>query len=582
MMSRTSLLMVHQEYPSSNEGYKSISPKTKAAENEKAFEEMQRWIAYEGGVVSNTKIANKFKKGMGVTSLVDHKEGDVLMFIPKSLHLTPNTETLPPALAELVEALPEELWHFRLALVILHERSKLGRGKFDRLMMTQPATFLRTPMFFNREQLDELQDTYLMSSVVANAGLIRDNSLFATRAMKKERDGGTPPLDQPFSGQNVGPNELGWAVAIAKSRAIRPDTTPDGQPRLVPLIDFINHSFSPNVRVEYDSDGNLLLVAERDIFLGDELTLNYGFLPNSAFLEDFGFLPQKNPHNTFCHAIDLRFLVISHLYFVADQSKLSDKYTGGEIDVNDWRRPEGIDGTGPVPLASWQIEILKKLPGVSQTEFLGLDTDDRQMMTVYFGEKASSIARKRPIVAHGDEPPQRLDWRLVAAARVLFANSKEELTESWDAVEGDIEAFGELRRGKDMNFDLEKRVLRELENFCKLFLMGGYGSTRLEDDIQMRQDKAQELSVNAQIGLDYRIANKELLRDLPGELGRFNLEIMREEARREGKDVESMNAAWDRLIEMVQASENQQKKMNEEGMSGLLSVPASQSGQDKS
>lgn len=42
-------------------------------------------------------------------------------------------------------------------------------------------------------------------------------------------------------------------------------------------IKFINHSCNYNCDVDEDSNGNLILIAVRDIKVGDELTIDYGY-----------------------------------------------------------------------------------------------------------------------------------------------------------------------------------------------------------------------------------------------------------------------------------------------------------------
>lgn len=42
-------------------------------------------------------------------------------------------------------------------------------------------------------------------------------------------------------------------------------------------IKFINHNCDYNCHIEDDADGNLILVASRDICAGEELTIDYGY-----------------------------------------------------------------------------------------------------------------------------------------------------------------------------------------------------------------------------------------------------------------------------------------------------------------
>lgn len=71
---------------------------------------------------------------------------------------------------------------------------------------------------------------------------------------------------------------------------------------MCPLIDFINHSFDPNCKIEgqylpVEGESIVIVRSVRPIEKGEELTINYGDYGNSDLLMKFGFLAKNNPFN---------------------------------------------------------------------------------------------------------------------------------------------------------------------------------------------------------------------------------------------------------------------------------------------
>lgn len=71
---------------------------------------------------------------------------------------------------------------------------------------------------------------------------------------------------------------------------------------MCPIIDLVNHSFSPNCRIEgqylpLEGESLVILRSLTTINPGEELTINYGDYSNADFLMKFGFLNSYNPFN---------------------------------------------------------------------------------------------------------------------------------------------------------------------------------------------------------------------------------------------------------------------------------------------
>jgi hypothetical protein len=127
-----------------------------------------------------------------------------------------------------------------------------------------------------------------------------------------------------FFGHAVDAHSLGWAMSATSSRAF--GFGPDDK-RLLPLIDMMNHSFTPSAKValqraapagiRHGPDGGaedaLVVTATRDLRAGDELTINYGFLSNDHFLLLYGFVPSSGRTHLAPHtATDREDLISPH------------------------------------------------------------------------------------------------------------------------------------------------------------------------------------------------------------------------------------------------------------------------------
>ena len=102
-------------------------------------------------------------------------------------------------------------------------------------------------------------------------------------------------------------NEFMWAFTIVSSRSlvfnnrVMPDTTdPNAFITIMPLIDFVNHSLEPNcMAIPYHDKVNdesfVILKAIKDIKPNEQVTINYGDLPNTHLIQKYGFVQPDNP-----------------------------------------------------------------------------------------------------------------------------------------------------------------------------------------------------------------------------------------------------------------------------------------------
>ena len=95
-----------------------------------------------------------------------------------------------------------------------------------------------------------------------------------------------------FHSKSVDIHALAWSVAATSTRAFSFDANGEKNKRLLPLIDMMNHSPSPNVKISFDN--NLIkAVALKPIKASEELTINYGLLNRDHFLMHYGFFPDS-------------------------------------------------------------------------------------------------------------------------------------------------------------------------------------------------------------------------------------------------------------------------------------------------
>ncbi|ATZ57251.1 hypothetical protein BCIN_14g04070 [Botrytis cinerea B05.10] len=79
-----------------------------------------------------------------------------------------------------------------------------------------------------------------------------------------------------------------------RSRCLEIET---GEEVMVPVLDMVNHSFTPNAHWEHTSNGNAILVLVPDILLdeGTEITISYGVKSDAENLFNYGFIDAEVP-----------------------------------------------------------------------------------------------------------------------------------------------------------------------------------------------------------------------------------------------------------------------------------------------
>eukprot|EP00746_Dinoflagellata_sp_MGD_P055720 gnl/MRDRNA2_/MRDRNA2_242252_c0_seq1.p2 gnl/MRDRNA2_/MRDRNA2_242252_c0~~gnl/MRDRNA2_/MRDRNA2_242252_c0_seq1.p2 ORF type:complete len:128 (+),score=28.71 gnl/MRDRNA2_/MRDRNA2_242252_c0_seq1:737-1120(+) len=89
----------------------------------------------------------------------------------------------------------------------------------------------------------------------------------------------------------------GWCLGVIHSRAfLVVDADGNRMHALVPLLDMMQHSFTPNAWWMVVGD-TICIHARSEIAVGEEICVSYGEKSSEAFLLMYGFVPPWNPYD---------------------------------------------------------------------------------------------------------------------------------------------------------------------------------------------------------------------------------------------------------------------------------------------
>ncbi|KAI9332815.1 hypothetical protein BDR26DRAFT_840623 [Obelidium mucronatum] len=181
-----------------------------------------------------------------------------------------------------------------LLLALLRLRRASGtktESRFAEYAAALPGR-LATPVFFSRNERALLAGTGVDAATDAKLARLQREFVAASDALEA--------LDA-----RVDLAAWMWADAVFWSRVISfksaGSTTPDSPDyNLVPLIDFANHSETPEMHWKISDDGSISLVtvSEETIPVGTELHISYGEKPNAELLFIHGFALQNNKNDS--------------------------------------------------------------------------------------------------------------------------------------------------------------------------------------------------------------------------------------------------------------------------------------------
>jgi len=298
---------------------------------------------------------------------------------------------------KLMASLDEKQWRVRLAVAMLSERVR-PNSSYRAYLRNLPFEYWGVPMFFNSSVFNMIQDLSMMQRT-------RDRCRF----LLEFTDNVLIPLHKttldPFLSQSADVNAFGWAFAAAASRALRnPAVIQKSGHVLVPVIDIASHSFEPTCEV-VDTGDAFELRALRAVQAGFELTINYGPLSNDELFSDYGFSVDGNPYDRIQLNCDTT--VLNTARSVMGQCSSSAVVSAASASADNPPHSKvvkvgrGADKVDELSLHRWQLIWMQAIG------MLGYGAT--------------------PAVYIGGPEPSRVDPRLWAFLRLLYADSEDEL-----------------------------------------------------------------------------------------------------------------------------------------------------------
>ena len=447
------------------------------------------WFASRGGA-THSCLRMTFRPNSGWSLEADSAigKGEQLVKLPKKLMLSCDSEDVSAPLREVMSRVPSDLWSSKLGLLLVRERIAAQHSLFAPYITLLPSVHEGNPLFFQHDAVVDLQYAPLVAQ-------IRKRSKFLVQLVGR---GATVDDGEDFVNaehpdrrrvvMEVDANALGWASACASSRAFKV-RGPTSTPSMLPVIDVCNHSFTPSaaVRLLESGDGDVELVATRDLDAGEAIELNYGNLSNDDLLLDYGFIIENNPYDVVKLRWDLKLIELAR-----EIGGLATAPIGAQA------AEESLKGTtvnvdDVMQITSWQHAALQRIGLVGDASNVELD-----------------------IHAHG------VDKKLLAGLRVLYSKSPTEASRAADAPYGEI--------GASVVFpDTEIKALRCCMSLAALAL--GNFQTTLEEDKRILEEcssaNAQAMKTKQQVlAIRFRVEKKKIL---SGAMAKLNEAIAREQ-----------------------------------------------------
>jgi hypothetical protein len=271
-------------------------------------------------------------------ALNDIQPGEILAEVPLSLCIFPLEKSFNPktkiingpqddnfytGLHGVLTAIPPQQWQLRLGTRLLAERAT-ENSFFQPYIDALPQHYPTFPIFFNQQTAQTLSYQPMLAQLNRQSQRLGQLSKQLTLPHKLDQETGESVLDSSaplnslqkssllvFNNQEIQIGDLAWSEASVSSRAFdcplqssqngtgidANRTSIDGidaaysyQKCLVPLIDMLNHSFTPNCTVTFKYEGDkpfdpddvecranvrAVLKATEKINRGHELTISY-------------------------------------------------------------------------------------------------------------------------------------------------------------------------------------------------------------------------------------------------------------------------------------------------------------------
>ena len=252
------------------------------------------WASYYGVSQENFQIAAQ-SGDWGVVAAQPAAAGSRVLYVPSMLRLTSSgvRETDFNNIDGFVKAYFDATnsqgdinlgCHFYLFLKVLQEFDLGDQSAYFPWLDALPRKFTTAIMF------DDFEIDCLPPFVKMLALRDRSNYELFVEVLQQVP---TPTISDRTK---YSPDITKWAFNVVFTRA----RAAFGEAEIIPGPDMLNHESNPNVEVQYDNEGNVYVMALRDIYPGEPLHKCYSQPTNpSRFLATYGFF-DTSPPATYC------------------------------------------------------------------------------------------------------------------------------------------------------------------------------------------------------------------------------------------------------------------------------------------
>eukprot|EP00299_Pterocystis_sp_00344_P010526 c4722_g1_i1.p1 GENE.c4722_g1_i1~~c4722_g1_i1.p1 ORF type:complete len:402 (+),score=85.70 c4722_g1_i1:61-1266(+) len=257
--------------------------------------------------------------GLGVTATHDIEEGQHIISIPENLSICASSSiqvrvgTDGDFSSQVMSALDKKE---RLVVLLLDVKRDQHHPAHP-MVVEYPEQFQTLP-YLSTQQIELLQLETLKAIAEFEVQEFKESCariMAALTASKRYND--------------VSLAEVRWALSIVQSRAFGDSD----KICLHPVVDLVNMPrvfFPPaSTGVKFEADGSVVLIAQRKIIQGEELTNSYGAHDNMNLLTKFGFAINANPFDNVC----IHFTYFTDHCPKADPAKVFHKALNDEMAV---------------------------------------------------------------------------------------------------------------------------------------------------------------------------------------------------------------------------------------------------------
>jgi histone-lysine N-methyltransferase SETD3 len=247
------------------------------------IERLLAWLAREGVDLSYVAIdfldhGERTGRAIRPIAIDDH-----VIRIPLRLMMSAPLAAASPVGRRIAAAKRKVHAQSTLAAFLLAE-DRDAKSAWRPFLDSLPRSFEHHPLLFDARRLALLRGSTVPGRIAAlRRSIAHDHAVIAAAV---------PQL------ADLTIAELTWARIVVMTRCFGVRIDGKRTHSLVPLVDMLNHSETPQVRSGYDAQrAEFLVRAARDCDAGQELHGFYGERCNSRFLLGYGFALEDNPEN---------------------------------------------------------------------------------------------------------------------------------------------------------------------------------------------------------------------------------------------------------------------------------------------